>query len=139
MLMEAPSVSRLPHGLFWGLFSGLFSSVRQFHEVLVTKTDPDVDYGGLPPGITGLFAFCQLSSDTVMLTHGDLNSLNILVRDDVVSWIGRRLVGSHRTGACAKNVNPYNASWERDIERFLTPLPQESEMETTRKRCFGTF
>lgn len=74
-------------------------------------------------------------------THGDLSSLNILVRgDDVVGIIDWETAGWYPpyweyTTAC--QVNPQNPFWRNEIENFLEEMPEALEMERLRQKYFG--
>ncbi|KAI9038535.1 aminoglycoside phosphotransferase family protein [Aspergillus affinis] len=77
----------------------------------------------------------------IMFTHGDLSSLNILVRgDDIVSIIDWETAGwypSYWEYTTACQVNPQNSFWINEIDNFLTLMPDELEMERTRQKYFG--
>ncbi|PYH82504.1 hypothetical protein BO82DRAFT_374011 [Aspergillus uvarum CBS 121591] len=51
-------------------------------------------------------------------THGDLSSLNILVREDDI-------------------VNPQNLLWVHEIDKFLEPMPEELAIERLRQKWVG--
>lgn len=40
---------------------------------------------------------------------------------------------------CAKHVNPINAFWAAEVDRFLDPMPYELHMERIRQRHFGAL
>lgn len=85
------------------------------------------------PDLRELFAFYQQAEEKVVLTHSDLSSLNIIVRDDevvgIVDW-------EYTT---AKYVNHNNAFWAEPVDHFIPPMPKEWKMESIRRRYFGDF
>ncbi|KAM5357519.1 hypothetical protein ACJZ2D_016181 [Fusarium nematophilum] len=103
----------------------------------------DIEYKDLPPEVSGLFAFYQQSSYNLVLTHGDLSSLNVLVRGDevvgIVDWETAGWFPSYWEYTCAKNVNPQNMFWADEVDRFIAPMPNEREMEGIRRQYFGVF
>ncbi|EGY19184.1 uncharacterized protein VDAG_09518 [Verticillium dahliae VdLs.17] len=129
---------RLPSRLYWGPYG----TVREFHEALVDGMNLDADYT-LAADLSELFEFYQQSGNELVLTHGDLSSLNILVRGDtvvgIVDWetAGWFLVYWEYT--CAKYVNPQNPFWADPVDQFLVPMPDELKMETIRRKYFGDF
>jgi len=77
----------------------------------------------------------------LVLTHGDLSSLNIMVQGDtvvgIVDWETAGWFPKHWEYTCAKYVNPYNPFWADPIDDFLEPMPRELEMENIRRKYFG--
>ncbi|KAF6804052.1 hypothetical protein CMUS01_14939 [Colletotrichum musicola] len=75
-----------------------------------------------------------------VFTHGDLSSLNILVRgDDVVGIIDWETAGwspPYWEYTSAWFVNPCNPFWQEEVEKFLSPAPNEPRMETIRRKFF---
>ncbi|OJJ96598.1 hypothetical protein ASPACDRAFT_54471 [Aspergillus aculeatus ATCC 16872] len=74
-------------------------------------------------------------------THGDLSSLNILVReDDIVGIIDWETAGWHPSYweyTSADQVNPQNSFWVHEIDKFLEAMPEELAMERLRQKWFG--
>ncbi|KAJ5715183.1 Aminoglycoside phosphotransferase [Penicillium malachiteum] len=83
----------------------------------------------------------QNKSWPLIFTHGDLSSLNILVRgDDIVGIIDWETAGwypSYWEYTSAHQVNPQNSFWVHEIEKFLQPMPEELAMERIRQIRFG--
>ncbi|KAK4034128.1 kinase-like domain-containing protein [Parachaetomium inaequale] len=132
--------SRLPSKLLWGPYD----TVRGFHEALLGNgMDLDIDYANLPGGVADLFGFYRQAGDQLVLTHGDLSSLNVMVeRDEVVGIVDWETAGwfpPYWEYTCAKNVNPYNPFWADEVDGFLEPMPYELGMERIRQRYFGAF
>lgn len=77
----------------------------------------------------------------LVFTHGDLSSLNILVRgDDIVGIIDWETTGwypSYWEYTSAHQVNPQNSFWVNEIDKFLQPMPEELAMERVRQKHFG--
>ncbi|KAH8172374.1 phosphotransferase enzyme family protein [Sarocladium implicatum] len=130
--------SRLPSRLYWGPYA----SVREFHEALVDNVPWDADYTNYPE-LYDLFAFYRQAENELVLTHGDLSSLNILVRGDevvgIVDWETAGWFPAYREYTTAKYVNPANPSWADPVDQFLTPMLEEWKMESIRRRYFGAF
>lgn len=78
--------SRLPSKLFWGPFP----TRRDFHKELANGIDPDTKHEDTPPDFQELLDFYRQADEKPVFTHGDLSSLNVLVRGDEV-W-------NHRLG-----------------------------------------
>ena len=116
---------------------GPFSSVQSFHRHLRGGIEFDP---GLDCEIKELIR--QHDRDwPIVFTHGDLSSLNILVHgDDIVGIIDWETAGwypSYWEYTTACQVNPQNSFWINEIDKFLTPLPEELRMEKTRQKYFG--
>lgn len=130
---------RLPSKALWGPYA----TTRNFHEALANDADLDIEYDNLPPDVTELFCFYRGSSHDLVFTHGDLSSLNILVRGDqvvgIVDWETAGWFPSYWEYTCAKNANPQNAFWAQEVDHFLPSLPHELRMESIRRKYFGDF
>lgn len=78
-----------------------------------------------------------------MLTHGDLSSLNILVKDDqvvgIIDWETAGWFPAYWEYTTACQVNPQNSFWRHEIDRFLDPYPAELTMKGIRQKYFGDF
>jgi aminoglycoside phosphotransferase (APT) family kinase protein len=78
-----------------------------------------------------------------VFTHGDLSSLNILVRrDDILGLVDWETAGWYPpyweyTSAC--QVNLRNTFWARYIGSFLEPWPEALKMEKTRQQWWGVI
>lgn len=118
---------------------GPFNNVDDFHRHLRGGMELDPD---LHPEIKQLIGL-HSGHWPLLFTHGDLSSLNILVRgDDVVGIIDWETAGWYPayweyTTAC--HVNPQNSFWRDEIERFLDPWPAELAMEEIRQQYFGDY
>ncbi|KAF5020381.1 hypothetical protein F66182_7589 [Fusarium sp. NRRL 66182] len=130
---------RLPSKLFWGPYA----AIRGFHEALANNANIDAEYKNLPLEVSELFGFYRQANRELVLTHGDLSSLNILIQDDevvgIVDWETAGWFPSYWEYTCAKNVNPQNPFWAEEVDRFLTPMPNELRMEDIRRKYFGAF
>lgn len=130
---------RLPSRLYWGPYT----TVRAFHEALVDGLNLDAEYATLAPDLCELLEFYRQSGSELVLTHGDLSSLNILVRGDavvgVVDWETAGWFPAYWEYTCAKYVNPRNPFWADPVDRFLAPMPDKWRMETIRRKYFGDF
>lgn len=121
------------------LSHGPFSNVGEFHNHLRggLQLDPRLN-----PEIKQLIA-SHHGYWPLVFTHGDLSSLNILVRGDtIVGIVDLEMAGWYPscweyTAAC--QVNPANSFWRDEIDRFLDPQPAEEAMEKIRQKYFGDF
>lgn len=118
---------------------GPFKDVQEFHDYLRS----DIRSHGCNDEVNKLIDLHRQEWDGPSFTHGDLSSLNILVRgDDVVGIIDWETAGWYPayweyTAAC--QVNPQNTFWRKEIEHFLEPMPEALEMERLRQKYFGDF
>ena len=118
---------------------GPFRDVSGFHRYLRggIKFDPCLD-----PEIRHLISL-HSGQWPLSFTHGDLSSLNIIVRgEEIVAIIDWETAGWYPayweyTSAC--QVNPQNSFWRDEIEKFLDPRPTELAMERLRQRYFGDY
>jgi hypothetical protein len=73
-------------------------------------------------------------------THGDLSSLNIIIRDDtvvgIIDWETAGWFPSYWEYTTACQVNPQNSFWINEIDKFLQPMPEELAMEQIRQNRF---
>lgn len=117
---------------------GPFKSTREFHDFLRNGIQAHSNHGD---NFLKLISLHSQDWGTPIFTHGDLSSLNILVRgDDVVGIIDWETAGWYPpyweyTTAC--QVNPQNLFWKAEIDRFLEPMPDALLMEQLRQRYFG--
>ncbi|UZP40971.1 hypothetical protein NXS19_008787 [Fusarium pseudograminearum] len=134
MITELRSVT--PPKLYWGPYA----SVREFHEALVNNIPWDADYTKYPDLIE-LFDFYRQAENKLVLTHGDLSSLNILVRGDrvvgIIDWETAGWFPKYWEYTTAKCVNPNNLFWADVVDQFVTPMPDEWKMDFIRRRYFG--
>ena len=76
-----------------------------------------------------------------VFTHGDLSSLNVLVRGDkivgVIDWETAGWYPVYWEYTTASQVSPMNSFWREEIDKFLEPMPEALEMETIRQKYFG--
>jgi len=119
---------------------GPFEDVQQFHchlrHGIQAHSNHDAD-------ITKLIILHSGDWDAPTFTHGDLSSLNILVRgDDVVGIIDWETAGwypSYWEYTTACQVNPQNSFWRDEIDKFLVAMPEALAMEHLRQKYFGDF
>ncbi|KXJ84945.1 kinase-like domain-containing protein [Microdochium bolleyi] len=131
--------ARLPSKPLWGPFC----TMREFHEALANGADLDSEYAALPDDVHELFDFYRRSEYQLVLTHGDLSSLNIMVEGDnvvgIVDWETAGWLPAYWEYTSAKNVNPTNEFWESEVDKFLDPMPRELKMEKIRRKYFGAI
>ena len=116
---------------------GPFRGIRDFHRHLRSGMELDT---GLGSEIQNLIK--QQNKDwPLMFTHGDLSSLNILVREDkivgIIDWETAGWYPSYWEYTTACQVNPQNSFWINEIDKFISPMPEELSMERTRQKYFG--
>ncbi|KAL5366197.1 kinase-like protein [Aspergillus floccosus] len=96
---------------------------------------------GLDPEVQELFEHQNNKSWPLVFTHGDLSSLNILVRGDnivgIIDWETAGWYPSYWEYTSAYQVNPQNSFWINEIDKFLQPMPEELAMERVRQKYFG--
>lgn len=115
-----------------------FESAREFHDYLRKGTQV---WSGDSADLLKLTSLHAQDWGAPTFTHGDLSSLNILVRgDDVVGIIDWETAGWYPpyweyTAAC--QVNPQNSFWRDEIDKFLEPIPDAFEMEQLRQQYLG--
>jgi hypothetical protein len=131
---------RLPGKSIWGPFP----TIGYFHQELRNGIKPeDVTQNNAPPNLQNLFSFHQKDFGKAVFTHSDLNSLNILARGDdvvgIVDWETATWMPYYWEYTSAWNVNPQNQFWQKEVDKFLTSLPFELEMEGIRRKYFGDF
>jgi thiamine kinase-like enzyme len=116
---------------------GPFSTTQEFHRHLRSgmELDPRVD-----TELQDLIVQ-QNRSWPLVFTHGDLSSLNILVRGDgivgIIDWETAGWYPSYWEYTSAHQVNPQNSFWVDEIDKYLEPMPEELKMEQTRQKYFG--
>ncbi|KAI3326109.1 kinase-like protein [Xylariaceae sp. AK1471] len=129
---------RLPKRSLWGPFS----TTDDFHKELRNGIDLEADPSScVPSDLLDLLAFYKQPFPKTALTHGDLSSLNILVKGDnvvaIIDWETAGWFPSYWEYVCAWNVNPQNEFWRQEVDEFLTPMPYELRMDCIRRKYFG--
>lgn len=118
---------------------GPFETLQDFHRYL--RMDMECDEQSHPDARQ----FIEQYNRTwpLVFTHGDLSSLNIMVRGDeivgIVDWETAGWYPSYWEYTTASQVNPQNSFWIHEIDKFLEPMPDELAMERTRWELFGNF
>lgn len=116
---------------------GPFHSIQDFHRHLREGIEFDP---GLNPEIQGLIRQHD-KSWPLKFTHGDLSSLNILIRGEdivgIIDWETSGWYPSYWEYTTAYQVNPQNSFWVNEIDQFLPPMPEELAMERIRQKYFG--
>ncbi|CRK31426.1 hypothetical protein BN1708_005429 [Verticillium longisporum] len=92
---------RLPSRPYWGPYD----TVREFHEALADNLPWDADYTKIPD-LAELFAFYRQAENKLVLTHGDLSSLNILC---TALWLPHTAVGDGNCNETADTDWPSEA------------------------------
>ncbi|KAL1971280.1 hypothetical protein VTN77DRAFT_232 [Rasamsonia byssochlamydoides] len=129
---------RLPRAALWGPFK----TIHDFHRHLRDNIEAH-DCNDAPPGIHELIAFHKQPWPSPVFTHADLSSFNILVRGDevvgIIDWETAGWFPPFWEYTTAWNVNPQNEFWRQEVDKFMTPMPYELEMESIRQRYFGDY
>lgn len=114
---------------------GPFEDIPAFHRFLRN------DLSDAPPGYPEIEEMIQLHNrewGPPIFTHGDLSSLNILVRGDtivgIVDWETAGWWPPYWEYTTALQVNIRNLFWKDWVEKFLDPWPEALKMETVRQR-----
>ncbi|KAJ5088797.1 hypothetical protein N7456_012413 [Penicillium angulare] len=118
---------------------GPFDTVQEFHRHLREGTEHDPR---LPADVQDLISQHD-NTWPLVFTHGDLSSLNVLVRGEnivgIIDWETAGWYPSYWEYTTAYQVNPQNSFWIHEIDKFLQPMPEELAMERTRQKYFGVF
>lgn len=127
---------RLPDKSFWGPFA----TIQEFHWELHHGLELG-DFEEAFPGLRELIDFHNGPWEGPVFTHGDLSSLNIMADRDavtgIVDWKSAGWMPPYWEYTSAWHVNPRNTFWRDAVDRFLTPLPHELEIERIHRRYFG--
>lgn len=120
------------------MYHGPFESVHDFHRYLRGGLDADLNHYS---DVSELIALQDRAWPPPVFTHGDLSSLNILVRGDVIvgiiDWETAGWYPSYWEYTSASQVSPMNYFWREEIDKFLEPMPEALEMEKIRQKYFG--
>ncbi|KAK6844721.1 kinase-like protein [Apiospora arundinis] len=112
-------------------------------QALAGDADVDTEYADLPDNIIELFEFYRQFDAKLVLTHGDLSSLNMMVKGDEVvgllDWEIARWFPPYWEYTCAKCINSQNVFWAEEVDKFLEPMPYESKMEGIRQKYFSAL
>lgn len=88
-----------------------------------------------------LIAFHESVLRPPVLTHGDLSSLNILIRDNtvvgIIDWDTTGWLPYYWEYTTAWHVNPQNYFWQNEVGNFLDAQEEELSMEKLRRAYFG--
>ncbi|KAF4635892.1 hypothetical protein G7Y89_g2199 [Cudoniella acicularis] len=142
---EGQGVSNVDGGQLWDcripgktLCHGPFESIDDFHRYLRGGFDAHPDHY---PEVSRLIELQDRPWPGPVFTHGDLSSLNILIRGDevvgIIDWETAGWYPSYWEYTSASQVNPRNYFWREEIPKFLEPIPEALEMETIRQKYFG--
>lgn len=127
----------LPKTPWWGPFE----SIQDFHRALRNDIEGiDLDDEKLP-GLRELIAFHKQSDHSLVLTHGDLSSLNIMAKGDtvtgIIDWETAGWLPRYWEHTSAWHVNPANTFWQNEVDNILYCDPYALNMEAIRRRYFG--
>jgi Ser/Thr protein kinase RdoA (MazF antagonist) len=88
-----------------------------------------------------LIAFHESVPRAPVLTHGDLSSLNILIRDDtvvgIIDWDTTGWLPYYWEYTMALHANPQNYFWQNQVGNFLSEQEVELSMDKLRRTYFG--
>jgi aminoglycoside phosphotransferase (APT) family kinase protein len=119
-------------------YHGPFRNVQQFHRYL--RNNFEHYSGNDHPEINRMIEL-QKADWPLRFTHGDLSSLNILVKGDkivgMVDWEISGWYPEYWEYTTAHQVHPFWEFWRDEIDKFLDPYPAALEMEETRQGYFG--
>jgi aminoglycoside phosphotransferase len=152
---ESPAVSnleggpiydcRLPKTTFWGPFE----PIDDFHVALRNNVTSDLLQGPIHSSVTPailsdvkeVVVFHESVKRPPVLTHGDLSSFNILVRDDkvmgIIDWETAGWLPYYWEYTTAWQSNPRNLFWRREVINFLDPYEEELRMDKLRRMHVG--
>ncbi|KAK5937719.1 hypothetical protein PMZ80_009848 [Knufia obscura] len=119
---------------------GPFEDTQAFHAFLrqgLEQAPPDC------PEVDDMIALHKREWGAPVFTHGDLSSLNIILRDDdivaTLDWETAGWFPPYWEYTTATQVNPRNSFWKDYVNHFLETWPEALTMETTRQRWWGAF
>lgn len=119
---------------------GPFEGVLEFHKYLRNGIEA---HSGHNDNVAMLISLHSQEWHSPTFTHGDLSSLNILVRGDkivgIVDWETAGWYSSYWEYTTACQVNPQNSFWRDEIDKFLEAMPEALAMEHLRQQYFGDF
>ncbi|EME79021.1 uncharacterized protein MYCFIDRAFT_34938 [Pseudocercospora fijiensis CIRAD86] len=119
---------------------GPFKSIHDFHSFL--RDGVEFSQEQLPE-VNELVERHTKARYDLRFTHGDLNSMNILVKEDdivgIVDWDTCGWFPEYWEYTTARNVNPFNEFWKDEIPKFLDEYPDAAYMEAIRQQHFGAF
>lgn len=138
---------RLPKTSSWGPFGTLHDFHMALRNNVTSKHLEAPAHSSLSvdaiPDMQKLVSFHEAVTRPPVFTHGDLSSLNILVRDDkvvaIVDWETAGWLPYYWEYTTAWHVNPQNLFWQGEVGNFLVPYETELEMERLRRTYFGGF
>ncbi|KAH7308727.1 hypothetical protein BKA65DRAFT_610569 [Rhexocercosporidium sp. MPI-PUGE-AT-0058] len=91
--------------------------------------------------IQNIIAFHESVLRPPVLTHGDLSSFNVLLRDDkvvgIVDWATTGWLPYYWKYTIAWHVNPQNLFWQKEVQNFLDPYEEELRNEKLWRTYFG--
>jgi len=123
-----------------GSYHGPFDTVQDFHRHLRKGYE-----GGNEdtPDANRLVEWHNQSCGKPIFTHGDLSTMNIIVRGDefvgIIDWKTAGWWPEYWAYTSAWHVNPYNEFWREEVDKFLGPKVEELDMEKARRKFFGDF
>ena len=119
---------------------GPFNSVRDFHSFLrggISASPEQI------PEVNELVEKHEKVQFSTYFTHGDLNSMNILVNGDnvvgIIDWDMAGWYPEYWEYTTAYSINPYNEFWKNEIGKFLEEYPEAAKMEHLRQKYCGAF
>lgn len=119
---------------------GPFNSIGEFHFFLRSGASSSPEQF---QEVNELVEMHNTTTYSTRFTHGDLSSMNILVRDDnivgIVDWDTAGWLPEYWEYTSASNVNVYNEFWKVEIPRFLQEYPEALHMESLRQKYFADF
>lgn len=116
---------------------GPFGTIQDFHRHLRMGMEFDPTFDS---EVQDMMKQQDNNTWPLKFTHGDLSSLNILVRDDtvvgIIDWETAGWFPAHWKYTSACQANPQNSFWINEIDKFLQPMPTELAMEQIRQNRF---
>jgi aminoglycoside phosphotransferase (APT) family kinase protein len=136
---------RLPQTSSWGPFKSVYdfqSALR--NDVTAHSLEAQTHSSPGPAAIRDmqrLIAFHESVLRPPVLTHSDLSSFIILLRDDkvvgIIDWETAGWLPYYWEYTMAWHANPQNLFWQKEVHNFLDPYEEELRMERLRRTYFG--
>jgi len=136
---------RLPQTSSWGPFKSVYDfQLALRNGVTAHSLDAQTHSSPGPAAISdiqNIIAFHDSVLRRPVLTHGDLSSFNVLLRDDkvvgIIDWETAGWLPYYWEYTMAWHANPQNLFWQKEVHKFLDPYEEELKMEKLRRTYFG--
>ncbi|QDS77700.1 hypothetical protein FKW77_003856 [Venturia effusa] len=138
---------RLPRTSSWGPFDTVHDFLLALRNNITIEAFETQDHSTLDPkAISDVQELVRFHESIVLppvLTHGDLSSFNVLLRDGnvvgIIDWENAGWLPYYWEYTTAWHANPQNQFWQKEVHKFLNVYEEELGMEKVRRQYFGGF